>query len=69
MISKVLGLPEKDRATLAGLLLKSLEEGGPIDPDIEEAWSLETERRWNEIESGTVKTIPWDEVKAKLQRQ
>jgi putative addiction module component (TIGR02574 family) len=68
MINKALGLSEKDRATLAGLLLRSLEQEGTIDPDIESDWSIEVERRWTEVQSGAVKTIPWDEVRAKLQR-
>lgn len=60
-------LPEKDRATLAGLLIESLEP--PPDPEVEEAWAKVAERRWKEIESGAVKTIPWSEVKAKLFRR
>ncbi len=59
-------LPESERATLAGLLIESLEP--PPDPDVEEAWAVEAERRWNEIQSGAVRTIPWDEVRAKLFR-
>lgn len=61
-----LELPDNERATLAGLLIESLE--GPEDPDVESAWATEAERRWQEIESGAVKTIPWEEVKAKLLR-
>ena len=61
-----LELPDSERATLAGLLIESLE--GPDDPDVESAWAVEAERRWQEIESGAVKTIPWEEVKAKLLR-
>ena len=57
-------LPESDRATLAGLLIESLEP--PPDPDVEEAWAAEAERRWKEIESGAVRTIPWEEVRRKL---
>jgi len=36
-----------------------------------EAFDLpeEAERRWREIESGTVDTIPWEEVRAKLFRR
>ncbi len=60
-------LPESERATLAGLLIESLEP--PPDPDVEEAWAVEAERRWNEIQSGAVRTIPWDEVRAKLFRR
>ena len=32
----------------------------------EKLWLKETDRRWKEIESGKVKTIPWEEVKAKI---
>jgi putative addiction module component (TIGR02574 family) len=60
-------LPERDRATLAGLLLHSLEP--PPDPDVEEAWAEEEERRWREIEAGTAVTIPWEEVRRKLFRR
>lgn len=60
-------LPENDRATLAGLLIESLEPAP--DPEIEEEWAAEAERRWREIESGSVQTIPWEEVRAKLFRR
>ena len=64
LVRDAIQLSEEDRATLAGLLIESLE--GPADPDVEEAWAVEAERRWREIESGKVQTIPWEEVKAKL---
>lgn len=60
-------LPESDRATLAGLLIESIE--APPDPDVEEQWAIEAERRWRQIESGEVQTIPWEEVRAKLFRR
>ncbi len=57
-------LPEQDRATLAGLLIESLE---PVpEPDVEAAWSREIARRVAELDAGTVKTIPWEEVRAEL---
>ena len=57
-------LSEQERATLAGLLIESLES--EIDPDVEEAWRVEIERRLAELDSGAVKTVPWEVVKAKL---
>ncbi len=60
-------LSEKDRATLAGLLIESLESEA-VDPDVEEAWRVEIERRLAELDSGTVQTVPWEEVRAKLLR-
>jgi putative addiction module component (TIGR02574 family) len=57
-------LSEHDRATLAGLLIESLE--AEPDPDVEAAWSAEIQRRVAEIEAGNVKTIPWEEVRQRL---
>lgn len=57
-------LSEHDRATLAGLLIESLE--GEPDPGVEAAWATEIERRVAEVEAGTVKTVPWEEVRQRL---
>ncbi len=57
-------LEEGDRATLAGLLLESLE--GEPDPDVEAAWAEEIERRLRQIDAGQVDLIPWEDVKARL---
>ena len=57
-------LPERDRATLAGLLIESLEPAP--EPDAEAAWSKEIEQRVAELDAGTVETIPWEEVRAEL---
>ena len=57
-------LSEKDRADLAGLLIESLE--GEPDPGVEAAWADEIGRRIAEIEAGTAKCIPWEEVRQRL---
>jgi len=57
-------LPEKERAELAGLLLESLES--EPEADVEAAWSEEIERRVREIDSGKVRTIPWEQVRAQM---
>jgi putative addiction module component (TIGR02574 family) len=57
-------LSEHDRATLAGLLIESLE--GEPDPDVEAAWAAEIQRRVAELDAGTVKTIAWEEVRQRL---
>jgi putative addiction module component (TIGR02574 family) len=59
-------LDEHDRATLAGLLLESLEH--EVDGDVESAWEEEIERRLAELDAGSVQLVPWDEVKANLMR-
>ena len=50
MFREAFELPESERATLAGLLIESPEP--PPDPEVEELWAEEAERRWREIESG-----------------
>ena len=57
-------LSEHDRATLAGLLIESLE--GEPDPDVEAAWAAEIERRIAQVDAGIVKTTPWEEVRQRL---
>ncbi|MGZ5445937.1 MAG: addiction module protein [Thermoanaerobaculia bacterium] len=58
-------LPAEDRAELAGLLLESIEEP---DEGVEQAWVVEIERRLEDYRAGRVKTIPWNEVRARLHR-
>jgi putative addiction module component (TIGR02574 family) len=60
-------LPDRDRATLAGILLESLET--EVDPDVEAAWKEEIERRLADLDAGRVQSIPWEEVKARLIRR
>jgi putative addiction module component (TIGR02574 family) len=60
-------LDEHDRATLAGLLLESLEH--EVDDDVESAWKEEIERRLAELDADSVQLVSWDEVKAKLMRR
>ena len=57
-------LDESERATLAGLLLESLETNS--DPEVERAWAEEIERRLAKLNAGEAKLIPWEEVKARL---
>jgi hypothetical protein len=58
--AKALDLPTKARARLAERLLASLE--GERDADAEALWLEESERRLDEIEAGTVETIPASEA-------
>lgn len=57
-------LPERNRATLAGLLIETLD---PVsESDVEAAWSEEIKRRVAEIDAGKVELISWEEVRAEL---
>jgi len=63
LLQKALSLPEAERAELAGSLLASLDTN--IDPDVDAAWQQELARRLDEVRSGKVATIPWDQVHRK----
>ena len=60
-------LDEHDRATLAGLLLESLEH--EVDEHVESAWEEEIARRLAELDADSVPRVPWEEVKAQLMRR
>jgi len=66
LLKQALTLGEADRASLAGALIESLDSGS--DPDAEQAWDAEIERRVKELEAGLVKTVPWSEVRQRLFR-
>ena len=57
-------LPDRERAELAGMLLESLDD--EPDPGVEAAWAEEVERRIRQVDSGEVKLIPWEQVRAEL---
>ncbi len=63
LLQKALALPENERAELAGNLISSLET--TVDPDADAAWQAEVARRAQELDSGKVKTVPWEEVRQK----
>jgi len=66
LLSQVLTLDEKDRASVAGALIESLH--GEVDPNVQEAWDVEIRRRVEELESGSVQPIPWSDVRQRLFR-
>jgi putative addiction module component (TIGR02574 family) len=63
LLEKALALPENDRAELAGNLISSLDT--TIDQDADAAWQQEVARRLQEVQSGKVKTLSWEEVQQK----
>jgi putative addiction module component (TIGR02574 family) len=67
LFAKASILSEEERATLVGLLIESLES--EADPNVEEAWCVEIERRLADLDAGTAKSVPWEIVKAKLLRR
>ncbi|HEV3315418.1 MAG TPA: addiction module protein [Candidatus Angelobacter sp.] len=64
LLRKALALPTEARAALAGSLLDSLDEA--VDESAEAEWEKEIVRRVAELKAGTVKTVPWTEVRHRL---
>ena len=65
LLKKALDLPPEARAALAGSLLESLDDDPP-DPGVEAAWDEEIKRRIEEIDSGKVQMIPYEEVRRRI---
>ena len=63
--AEALQLSAVERARLVEHLIASLD----IDPNVEEAWATEVERRNSEIEMGTVSLISGPETIAKLKAE
>ncbi|HEX5761220.1 MAG TPA: addiction module protein [Thermoanaerobaculia bacterium] len=63
--AEALQLPPSDRARLVERLIASLD----ADPDVEEAWAAEVERRHQEVESGAVAMLPGPAALAKLKSE
>ena len=63
--AEVLGLPAVQRARLVEKLIASLE----VEPDVENAWAEEVERRQAGIESGAVPLLPGAETLSRLRAE
>ncbi len=57
--------PASERAWLIERLIASLD----TDPDIEDAWAVEVERRYAEAEKGRVSLRPGPETMARLEAE
>jgi putative addiction module component (TIGR02574 family) len=66
LLEQALALPDTDRAALAASLFRSLDT--EIDADADELWDNEIKRRLDEIRSGEVELVPWDQMLAKMNR-
>ena len=65
LAAAALQLTPADRARLVDRLIATLD----ADPEVEEAWAAEVERRQLEIENGTVSLLPGPETLAKLRAE
>lgn len=63
--SEVLKLPVGQRARLAQVLITSLDE----DTEIERAWEVEAERRYQQYLAGETESLPVDEALAEIRSE
>ena len=70
LLERALELSIEEQEALADSLISSL--GGKVEEGVTAAWDAEIARRIEELDSGKVKTIPWEAVRkrnrAKLPR-
>jgi len=67
ILEDVLSLPEDQRAELAVRLLQSLDR--EIDPDAEEAWVTEIERRCAALDAGETTLSDWHDVRRRIEEE
>jgi putative addiction module component (TIGR02574 family) len=66
LFEEAMKLDPEERATLMRLLIESVD--AESEDGVEDAWRVEIERRM-ELDSGTARTIPWEELRAQLYRR
>jgi len=64
LFEEAMKLDLAERATLIRLLIDTLD--AQSDEGAEDAWQAEVERRVAELDSGSVETVPWEELRARL---
>jgi putative addiction module component (TIGR02574 family) len=61
LLNDALNLSESERALLAASLIDSLDPGE--GPTMEAAWETEIAKRISELDSGSIKSVPWSEAR------
>lgn len=67
IIKAAVKLPQKDRVRVVERLLNTLDP--EAEQDVDAAWAAEIERRSREIKEGTVRLLPWKEVKSRARKR
>ena len=67
ILKAALSLPAEARAALADSLLESLD--AEVDENAEELWRVEIRKRMTEMDTGSVRKIPWNEAEARLMKR
>jgi putative addiction module component (TIGR02574 family) len=66
IMNELANLPVEERAFIADSLLQTLNH---TQPEIEREWLEVAQQRLTEIEAGTVKTIPYNEVMSRINKR
>ena len=66
LIAEAISLPVEERAILVDPILRSLNSP---EADIDRQWITEAERRLNEVRTGRARTIPGDQVFARIRKR
>lgn len=61
LLEQALSLSIEEREALADSLISNLD--GQVDSGVQAAWEAEIGRRIAELDSGTAKTVSWEEVR------
>lgn len=64
ILKEALQLSDSDRADLAARLIDSLDS--QVDESAEAAWDTEIEGRIAELDSGSIRAVPWPEARRKI---
>jgi putative addiction module component (TIGR02574 family) len=67
LFEKAMRLDPKERATLMRLPIDTLD--AEAEEGSEGAWRAEVQRRIAELGAGAVDTVPWGELRARLQQR
>lgn len=68
ILDSALALSSRERGMLIDRLVESLDDGPP-DEGVEEAWASEIKRRVDDIDCGTAKMIPLEEVRRRIKNK
>lgn len=64
--TEVLALPAHDRARIASELLASLDHEAADETEVDELWSVETQRRATMLDTGEAGTLTWGEIEQRF---
>lgn len=67
IVKAAVQLPEDERIQVVEHLLASLEPAA--EKDVDAAWTAEVERRSRELKEGTVRPVPWEDVKSQARKR